>query len=195
VHNCVVPFTSHGKLRKFGAEKPISWAKPAHFDFFAINFTVWSNILSTVGDALRVVAAVLSMWPSKIKMDEKSLIMTFLLSEMVLDQCWAVLSPQPFFENHQFWFFPTPDRIDLVSFFLNFFLRIDQGILFYIFLIKLVLRESSSHKCDNDQFSFLVFTIQISNLYSFKKISVKLFEKIKTELCKEWWKCYIIFLY
>ncbi len=27
-------------------------AKPAHFDFFAINFTVWSHILSTVGDAL-----------------------------------------------------------------------------------------------------------------------------------------------
>jgi hypothetical protein len=52
VHNCVVPFTSHGKLHEFGAEKPISWAKPAHFDFFAINFTVWSHILSTVGDAL-----------------------------------------------------------------------------------------------------------------------------------------------
>jgi hypothetical protein len=25
--------------------------KPAHFDFFTINFTVWSHILSTVGDA------------------------------------------------------------------------------------------------------------------------------------------------
>jgi hypothetical protein len=23
-HNCVAPFTSHGKLHKFGAEKPIS---------------------------------------------------------------------------------------------------------------------------------------------------------------------------
>jgi len=52
VHNCVAPFTSHGKLLEFGAEKPISLAKPAHFDFFAINFTAWSHILSTVGDAL-----------------------------------------------------------------------------------------------------------------------------------------------
>jgi hypothetical protein len=24
MHNCVVPFTSHGKLHEFGAEKPIS---------------------------------------------------------------------------------------------------------------------------------------------------------------------------
>jgi hypothetical protein len=27
-------------------------AKPTHFDFFTINFTVWSHILSTGGDAL-----------------------------------------------------------------------------------------------------------------------------------------------
>jgi len=53
VHNCVAPFTSHRKLHEFGAEKLISWAKPAHFDFFAINFTVWSHILSTSRDALR----------------------------------------------------------------------------------------------------------------------------------------------
>jgi hypothetical protein len=32
VHNSVVPFTSHSKLHEFGAEKPISWAKRAHFD-------------------------------------------------------------------------------------------------------------------------------------------------------------------
>jgi hypothetical protein len=51
VHNCVAPFTSHCKLHEFG-EKPISWAKPAHYNFFAINFTVWSHILSTGGDAL-----------------------------------------------------------------------------------------------------------------------------------------------
>jgi hypothetical protein len=37
---CVGPFTSLGKLHEFGAEKPISLAKRAHFDFFAINFTV-----------------------------------------------------------------------------------------------------------------------------------------------------------
>jgi hypothetical protein len=36
----------------FGAEKPISWAKPAHFDFFTIHFTVWSHLRSTDGDAL-----------------------------------------------------------------------------------------------------------------------------------------------
>jgi hypothetical protein len=39
------------KLHEFGAEKPISLAKPAHFDFFTINFTIWSHILSTGGDA------------------------------------------------------------------------------------------------------------------------------------------------
>jgi hypothetical protein len=38
VHNCVAAFTSQGKLQKFGAEKPISLAKPAHFDFFHNKF-------------------------------------------------------------------------------------------------------------------------------------------------------------
>jgi len=54
VHNCVAPFTSGGKLHEFGAEKPISWAKPAHFDFFTINFT-----------ALTAFPAVVNMWPWK----------------------------------------------------------------------------------------------------------------------------------
>ncbi len=40
VHNCVARFTNHGKLHEFDTEKPISWAKPAHFDFFTMNFTV-----------------------------------------------------------------------------------------------------------------------------------------------------------
>jgi hypothetical protein len=31
---------------------PFPELKPVHFDFFTINFTVWSHILSTVGDAL-----------------------------------------------------------------------------------------------------------------------------------------------
>jgi hypothetical protein len=53
VHNYVAPFTSHGKLHEFGAEKPISGAQPAKFDFFTINFTVWSHISSTSEDALR----------------------------------------------------------------------------------------------------------------------------------------------
>jgi hypothetical protein len=35
-------------------EKPLSWAKLAHFDVFKINSTVWSHILSTGEDALRV---------------------------------------------------------------------------------------------------------------------------------------------
>jgi hypothetical protein len=52
VQNYVVSFTSLGKLHEFGAEKSISWAKPAHFDFFTINFTVWSHIPSTGGNAL-----------------------------------------------------------------------------------------------------------------------------------------------
>jgi hypothetical protein len=38
---------------EFGVEKLTSWAKLAHFHPLAINFTVWSHILSTVGDALR----------------------------------------------------------------------------------------------------------------------------------------------
>jgi hypothetical protein len=57
VHKCVAPFTSQGKLHAFDAEKLISWAKPAHFDFFTINFPVWSHILRTIGDAL-------SIWPN-----------------------------------------------------------------------------------------------------------------------------------
>jgi hypothetical protein len=32
--------TSHCTLHEFGAEKPIFWAKPEHFDFFAINCRV-----------------------------------------------------------------------------------------------------------------------------------------------------------
>jgi hypothetical protein len=34
VHNYVAPFAGYCKVHKFGAEKPISSAKPAHFDFF-----------------------------------------------------------------------------------------------------------------------------------------------------------------
>jgi hypothetical protein len=51
VHTCIAPFTSQGKLYEFGAEKLISWAKLAHFDFFTINFTVWS-LLSTGGESI-----------------------------------------------------------------------------------------------------------------------------------------------
>jgi len=47
---------------RFGAGKPISWAKPAHFDFYAINFTVWSHILSTIGDALKNVCTKTDSW-------------------------------------------------------------------------------------------------------------------------------------
>jgi hypothetical protein len=51
VHNYVVPFTSHGK--DFDARKPISRAKLPHVNFFAINFTVSSHVLSSVGDTLK----------------------------------------------------------------------------------------------------------------------------------------------
>jgi hypothetical protein len=47
---------------RFGAGKLISWAKPAHFDFYAINFTVWSHILSTIGDALKNVCTKTDSW-------------------------------------------------------------------------------------------------------------------------------------
>ncbi len=52
VHNSDAPFTSHGKVHEFGAKKPISWAKPAHFDFLTIKFTFWNHILSLGGDTL-----------------------------------------------------------------------------------------------------------------------------------------------
>jgi hypothetical protein len=41
-------------LHEFGAEKPISSAKPAYVEFSGINFTLWNHILSTGGDAQRV---------------------------------------------------------------------------------------------------------------------------------------------
>jgi hypothetical protein len=56
---CVVPFTSHllpatGKLHEVGAKEInfLSYKLLAHFAFFTINFTLWSHILSTIGDAL-----------------------------------------------------------------------------------------------------------------------------------------------
>jgi hypothetical protein len=57
VHNCVTPFTSHSKLHEFGAGKPISWTKLAHFDVFAINFTVCNHILRTGGDVLIILSS------------------------------------------------------------------------------------------------------------------------------------------
>jgi hypothetical protein len=33
VHNCAATFTNHNKLHEIGVEKPISWAKLAHFAF------------------------------------------------------------------------------------------------------------------------------------------------------------------
>jgi hypothetical protein len=52
--NCVVPFTSCGKLHEFDAGKQIFLAKPTHFDILMINFTVWSHIQSTGEDALSI---------------------------------------------------------------------------------------------------------------------------------------------
>jgi hypothetical protein len=46
--------TGQGKLYKFVAGKPLSWAKLAHFDVFEIHFTVRRHIRSSGGDTLRV---------------------------------------------------------------------------------------------------------------------------------------------
>jgi hypothetical protein len=65
---CFAFYQPHGKLHEFGAEKPISKAKPAHFDFFTTNFTVWSHILSTGGDKLcytnKGITCTESEWPA-----------------------------------------------------------------------------------------------------------------------------------
>ncbi len=45
-------------------------------------------------------------------------------------------------------------------------MRVDRDITFFFKLIKLVLKQASSHKCRNSQFSYLIFTILILNLYS-----------------------------
>ncbi len=97
VDNCVVPFTSCGKLREFDAEKPISWAKPAHFDFLAINFTLWSHILRTVGDALTPppIKTATNSIPSQEKRDGEN-------------WNWKPTNPQVWFfieTNPQVWFF------------------------------------------------------------------------------------------
>jgi hypothetical protein len=55
LRNCVALFTSLSMLHEFGAEKLISWTEPAHFDFFTIISTVWSQILSTGEAALSVI--------------------------------------------------------------------------------------------------------------------------------------------
>jgi hypothetical protein len=46
------PCTSHSTLCNYAQPKPISWAKPAYFDFASSNFILQDHILSTIGDAL-----------------------------------------------------------------------------------------------------------------------------------------------
>ncbi len=41
VLNCLAPFTSLSKLHEFGAEKPISWAKLAHFALAQTSIPGW----------------------------------------------------------------------------------------------------------------------------------------------------------
>ncbi len=88
VHNSVAPFTSHGKLFP-------SWAKPAHFDFFAINCTLWSQILCTSGDALRSSPAVLSIlpctlnWMKKVKTCRFGTGNQFFLLLHICTVCWG----------------------------------------------------------------------------------------------------------
>jgi hypothetical protein len=52
VHNCVAPFTSHRKLHEYGAENQFPEQNRHILTFLQINLTVWSHILSTIGDAL-----------------------------------------------------------------------------------------------------------------------------------------------
>jgi len=72
VHNHVAPFTNHGKLQEFSAEKPIFWAELAHFDVFTINFIVSSQTLSNHCDALnifRAISLVFDMWHLTLKLN------------------------------------------------------------------------------------------------------------------------------
>jgi len=70
-----------------------------------------------------------------------------------------------FCEKHWFWFFPTLEKTNMVFFLIIFrFVRTNQDITL-IFLIKLVFKHDGFQKCDNRQFSFLIFTIRISNLW------------------------------
>jgi hypothetical protein len=50
---CLLPAAT-GKLHEVGAKEInfLSAKLLAHFAFFTINFTLWSHILSTIGDAL-----------------------------------------------------------------------------------------------------------------------------------------------
>ncbi len=45
-------------------------------------------------------------------------------------------------------------------------MKMDQGLYIFKNLIKSILKQDGCHKCDSYQFSYLVFRIQISNLYS-----------------------------
>jgi hypothetical protein len=62
VHNYVAPFTSHCNLHEFGPEKPFSWAKPEHVNFFSIHCSVWSQVLSTVRDAVTHFTLYSNLW-------------------------------------------------------------------------------------------------------------------------------------
>ncbi len=46
------PLPATVRCMNVAPKNQISWAKPAHFHIFTINFSVWSRILSTSGDAL-----------------------------------------------------------------------------------------------------------------------------------------------
>ncbi len=52
------PFTCQGNVDEFGAENPVSWAKPPHFDWFAINLlsgvTYWAPLEMLLGNNQQV---------------------------------------------------------------------------------------------------------------------------------------------
>jgi hypothetical protein len=51
VHNCVAPLPATASCTNL-VQKNQFPDLPTNFDFFTINFTVWSHLLSTGGDAL-----------------------------------------------------------------------------------------------------------------------------------------------
>jgi len=99
----------HSKLHGFGAEKPISWDKLAHFDFFGINFTVWSHIVSIGGDALSMATCMFFPWEcdekkshlkknlAMVPKNKKVLQRCKISQKQIWQQIWLVGHPPNFF--------------------------------------------------------------------------------------------------
>jgi hypothetical protein len=80
------------------------------------------------------------------------------------------------------------------SFFINYFelMIINQGIMIYFKnLIKPILKQGDFPECDTSQFSKCSFhKVDLKFIFYFsKKSHLRNNWKIKTNSCKEWWKC------